>query len=173
VAALRPLKIERRSSESVKPLTEALEPFVERRASRISLGFPHQLLRKISQEIPEALAKTKSYHFANDREIVADLGPSIRSDGLSMMIAEVRGEELSKEPMSIVDSSKVLEKHHPMVYSMHLQRSELSTNTAVFELGLYSRVIGQERKDYIGKAKVFFPRPHTDLMLFVDLSKIH
>lgn len=173
LAALKAPRTERRSLSPSNPVTEPLMAFKDRRGQGSYIEAPgSSLLTRVNRELPAALAKDKSFHLNDERELVVELGPIDRQDGRQMVVADVEWGDLVKDPMLVVDSMKTLEKHHPMVYSLHLDRSELSSNTVVFEMGIYSRVIGQEHKDYIGKTKVFFPRPNSKMTLFINLSKI-
>lgn len=175
VAALKPPRTERRSNEPSKAPTEAPKGFVERRGA---FPKPHTYnpvpvhLRELMLDFPPRTAINASYHLANDRELVAVIGPSDRTDKRQMATDEVHYWDLNQDPMENAHAQRVPTKLHPMVYYVDLLRDELLTNTVVFELALYSRVVGQEHKDYIGKTKVYFPRPGNELRLWINMAKI-
>lgn len=175
VAALRPPSPEQHRGSTFKTSVGPPEAFKERRGAFKRIPFqkpiPHHL-RGLINDLPARLSATKHRHVNDDREMVVTIGPTDRTDGRQMNLDEIHFWDFLNEPMAVEDSERVVEKLHPLVYKLQLTRGELSTDTVVFELGLYSRVIGSDRKDYIGKTKVFFPRPHDDLVLWINLAAI-
>lgn len=175
VAALNGPKTERRSSEENKAPVERPGGFVERRNA-----FPKQQsynpvpvhLRTMMKEISPVAASKVSYHIGYDRELVAVVGPSDREDKRRMAADEIHFWDLNTDPMENHHNERVMTKLHPMVYYFDLLRDELVSNTVVFELALYSRVIGSEHKDYLGKTKVYFARPGNEKRFWVNLAKI-
>lgn len=172
--ALKSPKTDRRSIDQNKTHDAPLAPFNERRDPNRVLGKPEMSfqLAEIIRLTPAAIAKHKNPYLADNREIVGFVGVSDRTDGLELTMMTLHGEKMSKEPMTQFDTVRVIEKIHPFIYRMGILRDELSVNAVVYELGLYSRVIGTEQMDYLGKAKIFFPRPHNDMVLWINLSNL-
>lgn len=174
LAALKAPVAERRCAEENKSHTEPLVPSVERRGVRSLKPLPEMSfqLSELIRLNPASIAKCRSQYLTDEREIIGFVGVSDRTDGLELTMTTLHGEKMSKEPMTQFDSVRVIEKIHPFVYRMGILRDELSVNAVVYELGLYSRVIGTEQMDYLGKAKIFFPRPHNDMVLWINLSNL-
>lgn len=173
VAALRQGKTERRSSSPIKLTGEPVMTFVERRiGAHLAPGriaIPSKL-QDIVRCTDPTLASQSSFHLGDQREIVADIGVSDRADPLQMVIGDVCLKQLSKEPQATFHMTLPTMKLHPFVYRLDISRMNLKTDSVVFEMGLYSRIIDDSFKDYIGKIKVFFPRPHENMSLWIDLS---
>lgn len=174
VAALRQGKTERRSSDPIKLTGEPVMTFVERRVGAPAapgfIAMPKKL-QDIVRSTDPTIASSTLFHLDDRREIVADIGMSDRNDPLKMVINDVRLNELSKEPQLSFHTTLQTTKLHPLVYRLDVTRTDLKADTVVFEMGLYSRIIGDTYKDYIGKVKVFFPRPHTNMLLWIDMSR--
>uniref|UniRef100_A0AAU7PFA8 Uncharacterized protein n=1 Tax=Burkholderia phage vB_BgluM-SURPRISE13 TaxID=3159457 RepID=A0AAU7PFA8_9VIRU len=121
-----------------------------------------------------------------DREIVAEFGYNTANTQICLGMGYANGHQLHGGKISlplIVKSNLeenviVLEKLHPMVYRMTMDRKELVNieeepfSGVLLEVGFYSRVIGSDKKDYLGKIKAFFPKPDDKMMFYLDLSKI-
>ena len=172
--ALKTPKMDRRSTDQNKTHEAPLAPFNERRDLQYMQRMPEMSfqLSEIVRLNPATVANGKHPYLADNREIVGFVGVSDRNDGLELTMTTLHGEKMSKEPMTQFDTVRVIEKIHPFIYRMRILRDELSVNAVVYELGLYSRVIGTEQMDYLGKAKIFFPRPHNDMVLWINLSNI-
>lgn len=135
---------------------------------------------------PWKLGMNKSLQ--DHREIVVEFGRSHPGDGLSMAMGVVHAEKLKKEPIEQplkLRSTAVMDKLHQRVYKLPIMRTELLTSEdetfhgVMLEVGFYSKLQsdslmanGSEEKVYLGKTKIFFPRPHTGMVMYLDLSKI-
>lgn len=135
---------------------------------------------------PWKLGMNKSLQ--DHREILVEFGRSHPGDGLSMAMGVVHAEKLKKDPIEQplkLRSAAVMDKLHQRVYRLPIMRTELLTSEdetfhgVVLEVGFYTRLQndslmanGSDEKVYLGKTKLFFPRPHTGMVMYLDLSKI-
>jgi hypothetical protein len=123
-------------------------------------------------------------HAKDDREVIAKFGKSSANSNLKLALGYVDSKELSKDEMTTslslkgnLDNLCIMEKLHPMVYRLTIDREQLVDDdeelfkNVVLEVALSSRVVGSNVADYIGKTKVFFPKPHSKMVLYFILSK--
>jgi hypothetical protein len=122
----------------------------------------------------------------DDREIIAEFGYNTVNNQICLGMGMANGHQLHGGKISlplIVKSNLeenviVLEKLHPMVYRMTMDRKNLVNieeepfSGVLLEVGFYSRVIGSDKKDYLGKIKAFFPKTDNEMVFYLDLSKI-
>lgn len=122
----------------------------------------------------------------DDREIIAEFGYNTANNQICLGMGYANGHQLHGGKISLPlivknnleENAIVLEKLHPMVYRMSMDRKNLVNieeepfSGVLLEVGFYSRVIGSDKKDYLGKIKAFFPKTDNEMMFYLDLSKI-
>ncbi|YP_009212867.1 hypothetical protein AVU38_gp018 [Ralstonia phage RSL2] len=122
----------------------------------------------------------------DDREIIAEFGYNTANNQICLGMGYANGHQLHGGKISLPlivknnleENVIVLEKLHPMVYRMSMDRKNLVNieeepfSGVLLEVGFYSRVIGSDKKDYLGKIKAFFPKTDNEMMFYLDLSKI-
>lgn len=139
-------------------------------------------LRRDLSEVMDVMSR----FIQDDREIVAEFGYNTMNTKICLALGFANGHQLHGGKISlplIVKSNLeenliVLEKLHPMVYRMTMDRKALVNieeepfGGVLLEVGFYSRVVGSDKKDYLGKIKAFFPKTNSKMVFYLDLSKI-
>lgn len=171
--ALKPHGMTRRSSDQIKTLVGPLNRFQDRRVKTDVIG--HWL------EIPEAFEKKlfdnnpidysiMSYHCEQNREIMVAIGMSDRTCPCRMENHLIESHVLRPDELVNLHVFLPIKKLGNLLYQLDLERSDLPVDSVVFELGLFSRLEGSKRVDFIGKCKVYFGRPSNKMTLWIDLT---
>jgi hypothetical protein len=122
----------------------------------------------------------------DDCEIAAEFGVNSMNNNVNLALGYVNGNQLNMGKIThgycvrsdLDEGLIVLEKLHPMVYRLTLDRKNLVDGEeepfsgVLLEVGFHSRKIDRSKSTYLGKIKVFFPKNHEKMVLYVDLSKI-
>lgn len=168
VAALRPSRTQQRTTAPEKRLVEPVKQF--------DLYTPHiGRLTNVMEEHPMSWVRGMSYTLMDDREIVAWYAQSTPDTCSSMAIDIVEYGQLVKEPIANSTIGLVLERLHPLVYRGHIERARMPDRSAVIEVGFYSRMSGKTANYeglYLGKTKLYFPKPYRAMNFYLDLSKL-
>lgn len=146
-------------------------------------------IKKFSETLRRDLSgcmDVMSRFIQDDREIIAEFGYNTANNQICLGMGYANGHQLHGGKISLPlivknnleENVIVLEKLHPMVYRMKMDRKNLVNieeepfSGVLLEVGFYSRVIGSDKKDYLGKIKAFFPKTDNEMMFYLDLSKI-
>jgi hypothetical protein len=190
----KPLVIPRPSQRTHKVAQAVVEPVVDYTPmageSRVVEEKPYDVgIEKFRETLRRDLSgcmDVMSRFIQEDRQIVAEFGYNTANTQICLGMGYANGHQLHGGKISlplIVKSNLdenliVLEKLHPMVYRMTMDRKDLVNIEeepfvgVLLEVGFYSRVAGSEKKDYLGKLKAFFPKTSNKMMFYLDLSKI-
>lgn len=175
-------------------LQAAVEPVIDSqpvaREVRVVEEAPYDIgIQKFRETLRRDLSEcmdVMSRFIQDDREIIAEFGYNTANTQICLGLGYANGHQLhgGKISLPLVVKSNleenviVLEKLHPMVYRMMMDRKNLVNieeepfSGVLLEVGFYSRVIGDEKKDYLGKIKAFFPKTSNKMVFYLDLSKI-
>lgn len=189
-----PLTMPRSYVEVAKANQPVVEPVIESHPIagevRIVEETPYDVgIQKFRETLRRDLSgcmDVMSRFIQDDREIIAEFGYNTANNQICLGMGYANGHQLHGGKISLPlivknnleENAIVLEKLHPMVYCMTMDRKNLVNieeepfSGVLLEVGFYSRVIGQEKKDYLGKIKAFFPKTSNQMKFYLDLSKI-
>lgn len=142
--------------------------------------------QEIMDRFPIHWVPGMSRFLQEDREVVAEFGYNTANHHICMGLGYANGHQLNGGKISLPlvvknnldENVIVLEKLHSMIYRMTMDRNNLvnieeeSFSGVLLEVGFYSRVVGSDKKDYLGKIKAFFPKTSNKMVFYLDLSKI-
>lgn len=170
---------------TVEPVVEPIATqtrIVEETPYDVGIQKFRETMRRDLSEVMDVMSR----FIQDDREIIAQFGYNTANNQICLGMGYANGHQLHGGKISlplIVKSNLeeniiVLEKLHPMVYRMMMDRKNLVNieeepfSGVLLEVGFYSRVIGDTKKDYLGKIKAFFPKTSNKMVFYLDLSKI-
>lgn len=175
-------------------LQPAVEPAIDSqpvaREVRVVEETPYDVgIQKFRETLRRNLSEcmdVMSRFIQDDREIIAEFGYNTANTQICLGLGYANGHQLHGGKISLPlivknnleENVIVLEKLHPMVYRMMMDRKNIVNieeepfSGVLLEVGFYSRVIGDEKKDYLGKIKAFFPKTSNKMVFYLDLSKI-
>lgn len=130
-------------------------------------------------------------HVSQRREIVAKFGKGAPNSGLNMNLGMVEVSDLDQEPLNNhlvtlsnpLDNLLVLERVDDMLHKLTIDRSDLFDGMSTFsgftlEVAFYSRiqfdfiVEGSDlRLAPLGKAKFFFPKQYSKMIVHLDMLR--
>jgi hypothetical protein len=166
VAALRTPRTQQRSSEQQK---ELVAPVNEYDLYNPPLG---RLTNIVGHE-PKRWVPGMSFSLAEDREIVFYFAKTTPGWHAPMALDCINYENLAKEDVGNLNASKVAERLHLYVFKGTISRAELNDTSAIIEVAVFSRLIGNDSPGhYLGKAKLYFPKPYRAMSFYLDLSKL-
>lgn len=173
--------------QPVRNAPEAFEPGIVRTVKPSPFDVGVEKFRTIMSEHPDHWVPGMSRHCQDDREIVAFFGTNRETIHTSICIGVGRFKDLStrkhlttlivKSCLDSEDNHLVLEKLHPMVYRLTMDRHNLVDvgeepfSGILLEIGFASRQLDSNQLDYIGQAKVLFPKDRESSVFYLDLSQ--
>lgn len=165
---LEALRVAQTKQSSPQPEQTPVEPLSDYEVYEPGLG----ALVRIMDEHPLNWVVGMSEYLQDDYEIVVQYAKNIPGMKSPLAVDTIWSGHLDKEPLVSPGYTTVLEKMHPMVYRGKIKREELTDNSAIIEVGFYSRQKGKTHMRYLGKCKLYFPRPYRGMSYYLDLSKL-
>lgn len=169
VAALHGTRTEQRSSEPEKRPVEAVAKLLT-----FDIGV-EQINRALGRHINSS--SYRLFDTQEDYRILVEFGKGQSGSVHQLMIGKVGSDQLAKDQVENRYPIQAFEAKclHPLVYKVRIKRNDLISDSGkpfdgmVLEAGFFTETLFGQYRRYLGKAKLFFPRPHDELIVYFHL----